>query len=189
MDARPEVDAEIWERARSGDRRGALTMLMSTYGQKIYAFCLAMMRTREMADDVHQIVFTQAYDGLEQLADRPAFRPWLLAIARNRCLDELKKRRRWLARFQPADNLPEAIGSEPAVDESLQKRQEMGIVGHCLDDLAPQVRTAVLLRYLEEMSYEQIARICREPAATLQKRVVRALDKLRQCAQKRAEAA
>lgn len=176
-----DLELEIWEAVRRGDRRGALTRLMSNYGQRVYAFCFSMVRSREMADDIHQIVFTQAYEGLADLREQPAFRPWLLAIARNRCLDELKKKRRFLARMQPTAELPDVVGAEPAPDASLQRLQEIQIVARCIDALTPQIRTLVLLHYQEEMTYADLARICREPSARLQKRVVRSLEALRRC--------
>lgn len=189
-----DADLACWDALRRGDRRGALTILMSTYGHRIYAFCRAMLRPHgaDVVDDVHQVVFAQAYQSLAALKEAPAFKPWLFSIAKNRCLDELKRRRRWTTRFTLVEESPEpdphlsARTADP--EDRLQQRQEVAILERCVEQLAPAVRTAVLLRYLEDMAYDEMARISREAAGTLQKRVVRAIVVLRECLERRSGA-
>src|SRR5215510_2821117 len=76
------------------DRRAALGELMDAYGKIVLGFCLRMLRDRELANDVMQQVFLEAYRDFDRFQGRSSPRTWLLAIANNRCLDALRSKRR-----------------------------------------------------------------------------------------------
>jgi RNA polymerase sigma-70 factor (ECF subfamily) len=177
------VDPERDARAAldEGDRRGALTIAMQAFGADVYRHCLAVLGgRRELADEVHQSVFVQAFRDLDRFSGHGSLRTWLYAIARHRCLDALKLRRRLLARVVAVARLPDAAAAEPAADEALALEARRRALAVCLARLAPAVRIAVLLRYQEGMSYEEMARVCGARPATLQARVARALPRLRE---------
>ena len=165
----------------AGDPDHALTLLMRLHGQAIYRFCRQMLPEDEMARDVHQMTFVQAYEGFGSFRRQSSLKSWLFSIARNRCLDAIKMRRRRLARIEPVPDLPENAGDEPGVEEALASRSVVRMLEYCLGTLAPRTRMAVLLRFREEISYPEMGRICGEQAATLQARVARALPALRRC--------
>ncbi len=164
----------------AGDYKVALTRLMQAYGVELYRYCRQMVGNDGLADDVHQTVFVQAYEDLRNFSRRSSLRAWLYGIARHRCLDALKMGQRWGKRFtftQPAD----VVDETPLADERLKSRALSRVLERCLQKLAPHIRMAVLLRYQEGISYEEMADICRERPATLQARVARALPALRSC--------
>jgi RNA polymerase sigma-70 factor, ECF subfamily len=171
-----DIDAAL----RTGDKDRALELLMDRYGDVVYRFALAMVRRGEVADEVRQRVFVEAYRDLDGFAGRSSLRTWLLGIARHRCLDETKKQRRWDVRFKnepPGDENPEP----PAPEQELDLVRITERLHDCLGKLAPAAREAVSLRYLQELSYAEISRIIGDVPGTLQQRVARALPELRRC--------
>ncbi len=176
---RAQLESEVLDALEQGDRKGALTILMQAYGDDIYRHCRLVVRDSALADDVHQTVFVQAYRDLPRFSRRSTIRTWLYGIARHRCLDALKARRRWLRRFELADALPEAADVGPRADDQLSAVGVASALEAALDELKPRVRIAVLLRFREDMSYQEMAEVCGERPATLQARVARAMPRLR----------
>jgi len=164
-----------------GSSDDALALLMREYGTAIYRYCRQMMADDDLAQEVQQMTFVQAHEGLARFARRSSLRSWLFGIARHRCLDHLKMHRRRYQRFGPieeASDLPEPGGS---AEDRLSERSVARVLESCLRGLAPRVRTAVLLRYQQGLSYPEIARLSNEKAPALQVRVARALPLLRRC--------
>jgi RNA polymerase sigma-70 factor (ECF subfamily) len=154
---------------------------MKAYGEPLYRYCCKVLRSSTLADDVHQLVFMQAYEDMDTRTRAAAFRPWLYAIANHRCLDALKVSRRWSARFTLREELPDEADPGPSGEERMVARSLSEALEACLDKLGPHVRIAVLLRHQEGFTYEEMSRMCRERPATLQARVARALPLLRRC--------
>ncbi len=175
----PEL--EVAEALNGGDRKHALTLLMGAYGDSLYRFCRQMTRDESLAEDVHQMTFVQAYQGLDDFAYRSSFRTWLFSIARHRCLDALKILRRRRARFELVDEPPHRPDDTDSADQRLEAVDRSLTLERCLAALAPRVREAILLRFREESSYAEMALVCREKPATLQARVARAMPVLRHC--------
>jgi RNA polymerase sigma-70 factor (ECF subfamily) len=167
-----------------GDLRTALTVLMECYGDEIYRHCRQVVGNDDLAADVQQTVFVQAYRDLARFAGRSSFRTWLYAIARNRCLDALKAQKRRRFRFRLGTESEDRPDPRPDVRAQLQSQSEARAIDRALESLKPEVRIAVLLRYREDMSYEEMAEVCGERAATLQARVKRAMPKLKQALNK-----
>jgi len=178
-------DERALEALACGDRRGALVVLMQAYGAAIHRYCHKVLRSRPLADDVHQTVFIQAFEDLGTFSGSNGFRPWLYAIANHRCLDALKANRRWFSRFVLREDPPEEIDTSPSAEREVAARDFTEALTACLGKLEPHVRIAVALRYQEGFSYEEMSRICRERPATLQARVARAMPLLRQCLEKK----
>jgi RNA polymerase sigma-70 factor (ECF subfamily) len=151
---------------------------MDRHGDEIYRHVRLVVGDADLADEVHQAVFIQAYRALEDFQGRSSFRSWLYAIARHRCLDALKLRRRFWRRFRVGEPGPDRADPRPNPEDRLTAVSSGKALERCLSRLAPKVRVAVLLRCQEELSYEEMSLICGERPATLQARVARALPKL-----------
>jgi RNA polymerase sigma-70 factor (ECF subfamily) len=167
-----DIDAALAQ----GDRRGALTLLMDRYGAAIYRFAYHMTRDRTLADEVRQQVFVEAYRDLATYERRSSVRTWLFGIARHRCLDATKMRERWVRRFK------NEVAEEPAYElADLDRSRLASALERCIEKLAPAAREAVLLRYQQELSYDEAAAVTGDRAGTVQQRVGRALPMLRKC--------
>jgi RNA polymerase sigma-70 factor (ECF subfamily) len=166
------------------DRRDAdeaLAILMRAYGTAVYRYCRQMVGDEHLAEEVHQMTFVQAHEGLLRFARRSSLRTWLFGIARHRCLDLLKMDRRRRRRFEPIEGAPDLPEPGGSVEERLADESRARALEGCLRRLAPRARTAVLLRFQQGLSYPEIARLSNEKAPALQVRVARALPVLRRC--------
>lgn len=162
----------------AGDRERALSILMRSHGEPLYRFCRSMVGDA-LADDVHQLTFVHAYQGLEGFRGEGSLRSWLYGIARNRCLDAVRQRQR---RPSSPLALAEEVVDEHEPDGMLADRD---VLERCLGKLKPKVREAVVLRYVQGLSYREMGEACGEDPAALQIRVARALPVLRKCVEVR----
>jgi RNA polymerase sigma-70 factor (ECF subfamily) len=175
-----DVDDRIREALHRGDRRAAFVAMMSGYGEAIYRHCARLLRDPTLASDVQQAAFEQAYRDLPTLQDTQRIRGWLFRIATHRALDAAKRRRRFYRRFVAEEHgpAPEAAITAPT---SLENAEAARALEDCLSQLEDRLRATVLLRFKEEMSYEEMAEVLDEQATTLRKRVARALPVLKRC--------
>lgn len=175
-----DEDGEIEAARAAGDQRRALALLMACYGHGIYRFAMAMTHDRNLAEEVRQQVFVEAYCGLGNLPASSSLQNWIFGIARHRCLDAVNTRARWNQRYKNAPpEEPERDGCEP--DRDLDRGRLVRILAACLDKLAPAAREAVVLRYHQELSYDEAAVIADDLPGTVRRRVSRALPVLRRC--------
>jgi RNA polymerase sigma-70 factor (ECF subfamily) len=175
-EAAPREDNDIETLIRSGERQQALKLLMDRYGERVYRFAHAMTRNAAQAEDVRQQVFIEAYRDFVRFEGRSTLRTWLFGIVRHRCLDATKIQRRWWRRFK--NDPPDEPELEPP---DLDQGRIARLLVECLGRLTPSARVAVVLRYIEELPYEEAAVVSGTLAGTLQQRVGRALPVLRKC--------
>lgn len=165
------------------DRRSheeALAILMREYGSGVYRYCRQMVG-EDLAEEMQQMTFVQAYEALPKFARRSSLRTWLFGIARHRCLDAAKMTKRRRKRFGPLEDAPDLPVPEASAEDRLAERSRAGALERCLRQLAPRVRDAIVLRFQQGLSYPEIARLSGEKAPALQVRVARALPVLRRC--------
>jgi len=177
----PEAEHDALAALERGSPAEALAVLMRVYGSAVYRYCRQMVADDDLAQEVHQMTFIQAYEGLARFGRRSSLRTWLFGIARHRCLDLLKTNRRRRSRFDPLDEAPDLPGPGANVEDRLAERSRSRLLADCLRTLAPRARDALLLRFQQGLSYPEIARLSDEKAPALQVRVTRALPLLRRC--------
>ena len=183
-DGSPE-EQEILRLVDTGDLTAALRQLMRLHGVAVYRYCREVLRDQALADDVHQRVFIEVHRDLPKFARRSSVRTWLFGIARHRVLDAMKSRKRALAHVDDAGSA-EAPDPRPRPDERIDEARLSAALVACLEQLGEHIRTAVLLRFQQGFSFEEMAEVCREKPGTLQARVTRALPALRECIERRA---
>ena len=173
-------DDDIHAALRANDMRRALTLMMNRYGDEVFRFALVLTHSHHLADEVRQQVFVEVYRDLPSFEGRASLRSWVFGITRHRCLDATKKNKRWTNRFKnepPPDE--ESDDHEP--ERELDRSKLARLLAACLAKLAPAARDAVVLRYQQELSYDEASVIAGDHAGTLQQRVARALPALRRC--------
>lgn len=166
----------------TGDKAAAqelLGTLMARHGDDIYRYAQAMTRDSTLAEEVRQQVFVEAYFGLLGESQPRSVASWLFGIARHRCLDALRARERWQHRYK------NELSHEPSCDREEQTQVEnervRKLLAACLGRLAPAAREAVILRYQQDLSYDEAADALGAMPATIRRRVSRALPILRRC--------
>jgi len=175
-----DADADVLLLVDRGDTQRALHRLMDRHGAAVYRFCCEGLRDPRLADDVHQQVFLEAFRDLATFGRRSTVRCWLFGIARHRLLDAAKRRRRARARISESDlgAIPDA-GPSPC--DALEHAQLHAALVACVREFDNELQTALLLRYQQGFTFEEMAAICGEKPGTLQARVARALPVLRTC--------
>lgn len=179
-----EVDAAL----SRGDLSHAFTLLMTRYGDPVYRYALATTGDAQLAEEVRQQVFVEVYRDLPGFGGRAPVRGWLFAIVRHRCLDATKALRRWGLRYKnelpgdpETDRIAGLVSDQNELMDQLDHHRLARVIERCVATLAPTAREAVLLRYQQELSYDEAAEVTGERPGTLQQRVARALPVLRKC--------
>jgi len=145
-------DERLIELIRMGDQ-AAFEALVQRYRSRLLSFCRHMLRSREDAEDVLQEVFAASYRAIVADSREINVRPWLYRIARNMCLKHIARRR-------PAtDGCVEEldIASMSSTVEEVGVREELRQVVSDVRELPETQRTALLLREIDGLSYDQIA--------------------------------
>jgi RNA polymerase sigma factor (sigma-70 family) len=177
---RLQSDERLIALTRRG-HHGAFEALVQRYQPRLLAFCRHMLGSQEDAEDVLQEVFTAAFNAI--LADDRAInaRPWLYRIARNRSLNHLR-------RPQPAgqDSMDvfERDGGATTAD-TVHKREEFRQIVADVHELPETQRTALLLREIDALSYDQIAEAMDTTIPSVKSLLVRARVSLAEAAESR----
>ena len=162
------ADEKLVALVRRG-RDDAFEVLVDRYRSRLVAFCRNMLRSSEDAEDVLQEVFVNAYRAIRS-DDRPiTVKPWLYRIARNRCLNEM---RRHSAAAVESMDVFEAIG--PTAGEAVERREHLSEIVLDVKRLPEQQRAALLLREMEGLGYQQIAGVLDTTVPSVKSLLVRA---------------
>jgi len=168
-------DALLVDRARAGDS-GAFAALVDRHYADCLRYATRMLGNAADAEEAVQDAFVRAHRALPRYDDRGAMRAWLLGILVNRCRTlgaKLARRRRCLALV---GREPRAVAAGPAVDGDGWGAE----VDRALQALSAPLREAFLLKYVEELSYEEMAELTGAGVSALKMRVKRACEQLRE---------
>jgi RNA polymerase sigma factor (sigma-70 family) len=173
-------DEKLIAMARSGNP-GAFETIVDRYQGRLLGFCRQMLGSTEDAEDVLQEVFVNAYRAM--LADEREInlRPWLYRIARNRCLNHLRK---------PSADAQESMDMVPEVEaastaEKVHNREEFRQIISDVNKLPETQRSALLLREMDALSYEEIADAMETTVPSVKSLLVRARISLAEASQAR----
>src|SRR3954466_12671700 len=165
-------------------RRGnhaAFEALVDRYNSRLLAFCRHMLGSTEDAEDVLQEVFTAAFNAI-CADDRPInARPWLYRIARNRCLNHLRRPQH---AGQDSMDVFERDGGATTAD-TVHTREEFRQIVADVQELPETQRTALLLREIDALSYEQISEAMDTTVPSVKSLLVRARVSLAEAAEAR----
>lgn len=171
MPASDGLDEDWVRRAQAGDRE-AFSELVRRHQSAVYRYLSRMLGSHDDALELTQDAFVKAWQALPQWQPEAQFRTWLLRIANNAALDALRRRK--LVEFVPLEDSFDAPGSEPGPERQAQAAQEVRQLEASLTKLAPEHRQILLLREVEEMSYEEIGRVLSLSEGTVKSRLARA---------------
>lgn len=175
------TDKELVKRVQKGDK-GAFDLLVLKYEQKIVNLVMRYVRDPEQALDISQEAFIKAYRALPRFRGDSAFYTWLYRIAVNTAKNYLAAQRRrpmdieldlqdqeqygLHAKLKETDT-PEAVSMSDEMRETLER---------AIEALPDDLRTAIILRELDGMSYEEIAQTMDCPVGTVRSRIFRARE-------------
>lgn len=169
---------QTWvQQARRGDQR-AFGRLVEAYQRPVFNLTYRMLGNIEEAEDAAQEAFLRAYSCLGQYNPEMKFSTWLFSIANHHCIDRLRKRRTTQISIDDNPVLQNLEGDELRPEPHALQQEVRVEVQTMLDRLAPEYRTPLVLRYWEEMSYEEIAETMNVTVATVKSRLFRARQQL-----------
>jgi RNA polymerase sigma-70 factor, ECF subfamily len=178
------VETRLAKLSRGGDRR-AFAELVDLYKDKIYHLGYRMLNQRQESEDVVQETFLRVYTNLERYDENQKFSTWIYRIATNLCIDRLRKRKPsfsldaelsdgegtdWHAMLASDEASPEA---EIILSETQQNIRD------AIETLPNKYKSVVVLRYLHDMSLQEISDILEMPVTTVKTRVHRGREFLR----------
>ena len=155
--AEPIIDDRVIEACREGDRE-AFRLLFETYKDKVFSIAVYSFGGDEAAaSDVSQQIFLKLMTAIGQFRGDSAFTTWLYRLVVNACIDERRKRRRFLP-F--GDSVPVSKIEDRRPQEKRYARLEVSeSVQAAIKELTPKLRMPILLKYVEGLSYEEIAAV------------------------------
>jgi RNA polymerase sigma-70 factor (ECF subfamily) len=148
----------------------------------VFSLALRSLGDRATAEDVTQEVFLALHENLGRIESPGHIRHWLLRVASNRCIDEVRRRR--YRRGPALEEVPEPRARSVDGDMLLQKHLRQSVAA-----LPPKARVMVLLRYQEDLDYGEIARLLEIRVETVKSRLHRAVNLLRERVVRRLAAA
>ncbi len=173
-------EKELVRRSQAGDGE-AFGVLIERYKGKVFSLAYGFTRDRAAADDLAQEVFIKAYFSLPRFKARSEFGTWLYRIAVNNAKDYLRKNRSRLRDVSIEDVGEQRLASDEKSHEDVRSEEERrALVLAALERLPEKYRVILTLRDIEGMSYEDIARILDLSPGTVDSRLHRARQKLRQ---------
>ncbi len=181
-------DPAVVIEARKGSE-AAYRELLSRYERPVFSLIFRMVRDRETAEDLSQETFVKVLNNLDRYSPEFKFSSWLFKIANNLTIDHLRRRRIDTISIEGA---PDAVTSESAratsiavvsQDESpleeLESRELGTAIERAIARLRPEYRACIMLRHVEDKSYEEIAEIVKLPLGTVKTYIHRARHELR----------
>ncbi|CAM5779085.1 RNA polymerase sigma factor SigW [Brevibacillus borstelensis] len=178
------VEKRLTQRAKRGDRE-AFAELIEIYKDKIFQLAYRMVGNRQDAEDIAQETFLRVYANLHTYDESYKFSTWIYRIATNLCIDRGRKKRPdfsldeevepgqgmdWYSRLSSNEKNP----ADLLVTQELQET-----VQDALSHLAPKYRSIMILRYIEDLSLQEISDIVKLPVTTIKTRIHRGREALR----------
>ena len=173
-------DIELIIRFRNGDQ-SAFEDILLEFQDRIYNLCRRMLGNAHDAEDAAQDVFLKAYQALPRFEPGASLYTWLYRIAINTCIDY--KRKPFLeSLFKRSDEGEEIMIDVPSVAPSPERLAESKQMGQdlqkSLGKLSQKLRTAIILKEIEGLSYEEIAEVLDISLGTVKSRIARAREEL-----------
>ncbi len=177
-----DADWQLVERVQRGDKR-AFDLLVAKYQRKLFRLLSRLIRDQAEIEDVAQEAFIKAYRALPNFRGESAFYTWLYRIAINTAKNHLVAQGRRAptqteAEIEDAENFDDgdALRTEDTPDRMLLSKQVAEAVNRVIERLPEDLRTAIVLRELEGLSYEEIAASMNCPIGTVRSRIFRARE-------------
>ena len=157
--SQPELsrtEARLVEAARGGDER-AFGELYERYGRRIFAYVLSIVRDHGRAEDIVQDVFVSALRRMRSSDRAISFKPWIYEIAKNACIDELRRVQRAREVSIEQGSGEQLASADPSPDTSFERGQQLAILNGAFRGLSERQHKVMVLRELEGLSYAEIA--------------------------------
>ncbi|MBS1611686.1 MAG: sigma-70 family RNA polymerase sigma factor [Bacteroidetes bacterium] len=183
--SRAQEDLDLVAKAQKGDQV-AFGKLMERYRESIFFMVLKMVHNRDDAEDLTLEAFGKAFNSIGNYSADFAFSTWLFKIATNNCIDFIRKKRLQTTSLEQTTRQKDdgevvtitVKDHNPDPEENMMKEQRAAKIRAAIEQLSPKYRSLIELRYLDELSYEEIAEKLDIPLGTVKAQLFRAKDML-----------
>ncbi|GAX88412.1 RNA polymerase sigma factor SigW [Effusibacillus lacus] len=177
------LEAKIVTRAQKGDRI-AFAELVELYKDKLYNLSYRMLGNPHDAEEMTQEAFLKAYANLKKYDSRHKFSTWIYRIATNCCIDRLRKKKADYSLDAPLDSddggdMYSVLSSGDSPEFHVIAREQRFELQSAIEQLPPSYRAVVILKYIEDLSMQEIADILALPVSTVKTRLHRGREALR----------
>jgi RNA polymerase sigma-70 factor (ECF subfamily) len=173
-----DIEALI-QRCLRGDQL-AWDAIVKQYWRKVFNVAYKFVGKHDEAEDLAQDIFLKIFKSLDTFDRRANFQTWLISISRNLCIDHyrsVRKERETIDRDVDATELVPASDGQDQM-AALEQRDRVVLLRQALSSLPHSLRTAVLMRDIQELSYQEIAARLRLPEGTVKSRINRGRSEL-----------
>jgi len=175
----PEAIEALIRRCLRGDE-AAWETIVRHYWRKVFNVAYKFVGKHDEAEDLTQEIFLKIFKSLDTFDRRANFQTWLISVSRNLCIDHyrsVRKERETIDRDVDASELT-PISKEIGAIALLEQQDRVALLRQALAELPDALKTAVLMRDIQEMSYQEIARKLRLPEGTVKSRINRGRTEL-----------
>jgi RNA polymerase sigma factor (sigma-70 family) len=175
----PDPVESLIQRCLTGDQI-AWEQIVRQYRRKVFNVAYKFVGKHDEAEDLTQDIFLKIFKSLDTFDRRANFQTWLISISRNLCIDHyrsVRKERETIDREVDAADLAPAT-PEPGPVAALEQRDRVALLKQAMSALPESLRTAVLMRDIQELSYQEIADRLRLPEGTVKSRINRGRTEL-----------
>jgi RNA polymerase sigma-70 factor, ECF subfamily len=175
----PATPDSLIEQCLSGDQ-AAWETIVRQHWRKVFNVAYKFVGKHDEAEDLAQDIFLKIFKALDTFDRRANFQTWIISISRNLCIDHyrsVRKERETMNRdVDPNDLAPVSTTASPYAQ--IELRDRVALLRLALDKLAPTLRTAVMMRDIQEMTYQEIADSLDLPEGTVKSRINRGRTEL-----------
>ena len=169
-----------WIQAAKNGDQAAFGHLVETYQKRVYALTVRMCPTRELAEEAAQEAFLSAWQGLPFFRGDSAFSTWLYRLASNACVDLLRKEGRHQGPSLDDETVTADVADpSPTPEKAAEQRELRAQIEAGLRSLSPEHREVLVLREIQQLSYDEIADTLSLDLGTVKSRIARARLALR----------
>ncbi|MBP9761418.1 MAG: RNA polymerase sigma factor [Candidatus Magasanikbacteria bacterium] len=172
------TDEDIAARVQAGDRE-SFGLLVERYEAKMTRYARRFLFDVDEVQDVVQDVFIKAYVNLKSLDTKRRFSPWLYRIAHNEFVNTLKKKKREKVSFLNLDVFFPHLKSPDILETDIDRKDIQETINLHLGEIDPKYREPLILYYMEELDYKEIAEVLHVPVSTVGVRLGRAKNMLK----------
>lgn len=181
------MDALINKRIKQvlkGDQ-SAYEDIVNLYQHKLYQVCYRMLGSKEEAEDITQEAFVRAYINLHSFDQKRKFSTWIYRIATNLCIDRIRKKKpdyyldAEVTGTEGLDMYSQIAADEQLPEETLEQMELQERIQYEISRLPDKYRAVIVLKYIEELSLQEISEILEMPLGTVKTRIHRGREALR----------
>jgi RNA polymerase sigma-70 factor, ECF subfamily len=175
-----ETIESLIQRCLAGDQL-AWEAIVRQYRRKVFNVAYKFVGRHEEAEDLTQDIFLKVFKSLDTFDRRANFQTWLISVSRNLCIDHyrsVRKERETIDRDVDATEVAPPSGGLSSQMAALEQRDRVELLREAMAALPATLRTAVLMRDIQECSYHEIARALKLPEGTVKSRINRGRTEL-----------